>query len=710
MRFTSASARSLLGAAWLLAAAARAQVATQPATQPAAAAAEPPAAAPFQRRAPVLDFRDFSFDLGLEGSYDRRRVEYERVGWARPGYRQTNRAHGFEETLGLQTSGALFDEAISRFDAAGRWGLSQEWFSESLPGRDRSESPHGDVLEYDLSFTLLPRGTVSAAAYATRSDSRVPRAFLPGLDRALERYGADVLVSHRTFPMRFSYEHVRDELTSRTRALRDEEQRGHDAFRYEGTWQASERHALRLEYEYEDRGERYAGGTTRFDTMRNYVVLNHNLRFGDEGRSALETLGRFQDESGDLARDVAELATLLRLQHTDALATNYRAQFLRESFHELTTRTWRGEAGLTHQLGQTLTSSLQLYGLRQNADANADFAEWGGAAGAAFSRQNRCGRFSANLSYNHAATDTRAGTRRGIVIGESLTLRDPLLSFLTHTDVDVASLVVTDAERTRTYLALRDYVVVRLGRYTALRRVASGRIADRQTVLVSYTYRVAADYDISRDRLDFRVQQDFESRDRQGAGLGGLTPYYAASLQDEDIDASRFLRFAARHVNRHRVGATWRRQRWSTGLEYEYNDETIDPYQALHANGDLLLWHSARQQLDGKTTLSRFWFDGTRDLAARNATLLDLGLAYRCLLTRDFEASASALYRYEDDSLYGITRGVDLTAALEWKLGYFSLRFEAEYDVLDLPRSGDDAFAVWLKLRREIPVIGRERS
>lgn len=650
---------------------------------------------------PLFDFERLSFELGLEGRFDQRRVRQYTAGRLGQRFRQTNRDHAFEETIGLQGVGAIFDERIMLFDAAGRWGLSQEWFSESRPGRHQSKSPHGDLLEYDASFTLLPRATISANAFAKRLDSRIPRAFQPSLDRTFERYGAEMFLNHRTFPMRFTFEHVWDELTSRTGALLDEEERGHEAFRYEGTWQVSERHALRLEYEYEDRRERYSGGSTGFDATRNYLVLNHTLRFGRDDRSALETLARFQDETGDLARDLAEASTLLRLQHTDALSTNYRAQFLRESFQELATRTYRGEAGLTHQLGESLTSALQLYGLRQNADENADFVEWGGVASTALNRPNRLGRFSANLSYNHAATDTRSGTRRGVVVGESITFRDPLLAFLMHTDVDPLTIVVTDANRKRTYLPLRDYVVARVGRFTGLRRVATGQIADRQTVLVSYTYRVATDYDVSRDRIDLRLQQDFDV---------GLTPYYAMSVQDEDIDEARFLRFRARNVNRHRFGLTYRQRHWSAGLEYEFNDETLDPFQAVHANVDAVLWQSARNQLDGKGALSRFWFDGTDDLPSRNTTLVDLGVSWRCLLARDFEANASAMYRFEDDSFFGTTHGVDLTAALEWKIGYFSLRFEAEYDVLELPGSTDDGFAVWLKLRREIPVIARNRS
>ena len=680
--------------AWALAAAAYAET---PATQPAPAEANTPPTAP-AARPPLLDFDSLSFELGVEGTYDRHKV---RSHGYRQSYRQTDRAWSLEETLGLRGSGALVDEKIATFDFDIDGGFSQQWFRESRRGPDLRENPHGDLLQYDLSLMLLPRGKVSARAFATRLDSRVPRAFQPSLDRTLERYGAEVFINDRTLPMRFSFEHVWDEMTSRTERLLDSEERGHDAFNYEGTWQISERHSLRLQYEFEDRREQYSGGRTHYDTTRNYVVLDHTLRFGNEGRSALETQARFQDESGALARDIAELSSQLRLQHTDALSSNYRVQFLRESFQELTTRTARGELGLAHQLGETLTSSVQLYGLRQSASDNADFTEWGGVATTAFSRDNALGRFSANLSYNHAVTSTDSGGRRGLVIGETITLRDPLPAFLAHRDVDLLTVVVTDTSGGRLFLPIRDYVVVPLRRYTAIYRVPTGRIADGQAVFVSYTYRVYSNYDLGRDRIDFRAQQDFKF---------GLTPYYAASFQNEHIDDSRFVRFAARNVNRHRVGATFRQKRWSVGLEYEYNDDSIDPYQAVHLNGDVVMWQSASAQLDGQGTLSRFWFDGTNELVSRNTTLLDLGLSYRYLLAQNLEGSASAMYRYEDDSFQGITHAVDLQAALEWKLGYFALRLEAEYDTLHLPRSADDGFAVWLKLKREIPVVTGRRS
>jgi hypothetical protein len=579
-----------------------------------------------------------------------------------------------------------------------RYGLRQDWYEEIRRGPDQSEKPDGDLLEYDLALSLLPQGKISGTAFASRLDTRVPRAFQPSLDRTRERYGGTLLFNDAKLPMRLSFEHVWDDLTSRTDELRDDEKRGDDTLRYEATWQIARNHAVTFNYEYNDRTEQYSGSRTRYDTYRNYATLNHVLRFGEDNRSSWENLLRLQDETGDLARDQYEASSRLRLQHTKELATNWGLQYYRDAFQELETETWRGEGGVTWQPLPELITTGQFWGYQQQADENADFCELGALLNASYARDNALGRFSANASYNHTSTDTRNGDRRGIVIGESVTLRDPLLAFLLQPDIDWETIVVTDATRSRTYLPGRDYAKIRVGRYTALRRVATGQIPDQATVLVSYTYRLAEDLDIQRDRFDVRLQQDFKF---------GLSTYYAAALQDESVDPSEYVPWRDRNINRQRVGATFRRKRWSIGGEYEYNDDSIDPYQALHGNGDWVVWQAARHQLDAKIVGSQFWFDGAEGLEARDTFLLDLGASYRYLLAQNLEATASAMYRYEDDTLYGTTNGVDLTAALDWRIGLFALRFEAEYDLLDLETSRDNSFAFWLKLKREFPIVNK---
>ncbi|MCH7873174.1 MAG: hypothetical protein IID33_15880, partial [Planctomycetes bacterium] len=562
-----------------------------------------------------------------------------------------------------------------------------------------SSSPDGQILEYDFHLDVFPAGKLSGNVYASELDDRIPRPFLPSLDRRRERWGAGLFFNDPKLPMQLTWERVFDELRSGANSLYDDEDRLDETLRYEATWQPTEYHSLRMEYEYERRREKFSGTGTRFDTTRNYVVVNHVLQFGRDHLSRLETLARFQDETGDLARDTYEIAPQLRLQWTDKLSTTFRAQYLKETFADLSVRTWRGDAVITHQL-DWLTSTADIYALRQNSDDDADSTEWGGSAGMFFNRENKLGRLSANLTYTHTATRTSDGRRSGLALSESLTFRDPQLSYLAQADVERGAIVVTSSDRSRVYLPGIDYVVVRIGRYTALTRVRNGRIADRETVLVSYTYRAADSFELSRDRLDFRVQQDFKF---------GLTPYYAGSIQEEDIAGDRFLSFRERNVNRHRIGATYRRPRWSLGLEYEFNDDSIDPYEALHVNGDVVMLEKVQHSLSGQMSMSRFLFDGSRDLQRRNTTLVDVGMAYRYLLGDRFEADAAGAFRWEDDSLFGRTKGVDLSASLSYRFGFLSALFEVEYDYLDLPDSSDNTVAFWFKLKREIPVITSRR-
>jgi hypothetical protein len=695
--------------------------ATQPGESPAAPVSTQPAGPPLipAPSGPLLRFDELTFELGFEAEMRRRIVRAEARQPVRGTYRQTNDDWRFEETLGLRTRGDVLGERFLRYDASVRWGLSQESFRERRPGPDRFEREDGFVLEYDARVSLFPAGRISASAFASQLDDRVPRPFLPSLDRRRERYGGEILFNDRILPMRLSFEDLYEQLNSPAdRALIDDEQRRERTLRYELTWQPDERQRLHLDYSYEDRREQYSGTRTVFDTVRNYFTLDHALHFGPDARSRIETTARFQDETGDLARDIYEISPQLRLQHTDSLATTYRGQFLRESHQGLDFSLYRGDIGLTHSLGERLVSSLNLYGLTQEAEAGGDTREWGGIASFSFSDEKPLGRFSASLTYTHAFSRTDSAGGDGVVVGEAVTFRDPLPVFLARSNVRPGTILVTDAERRRTFLAGQDYLVVRSGQYTALSRVRTGRILDGQTVLVSYLYGTTSGLELNRDRLDWRIQQVFkltESSPTDSQSFDStLTPYYAGSLQFEAIDRQRFLTYGPRDVNRHRLGLTWRVSRLKTtiprggslGLEYEYNDDSVDPYQALHANADLALLEQAPHSLGLTGRYSFFRFAGERELKARNTSLLDAGVSYRCVLGPHLEGQLAALYRFEDDSLSGRTHGVDISGSINWRIGLFVASFEIEYDLLDLPGSSDGTLVAWLRLRRDLPLIG----
>jgi len=644
-----------------------------------------------------MSLDEFSMSLGFNFEAERRSVQTQPLSLRSGRFGQTNRRFRLEEFVGFEGRGWIYDERVLQYDAMLRVGLSQERFEESRPGRNQSTGPDGSLLEYDIRLNLFPAGRISATAYASQLDDRVQRPFLPSLDRRRERYGANVVYNDPVLPMQLSYEHLFDDLTSGSPNLFDDEQRGEDTLRYELTWQPSDRHRLNLQYEYERRDEQFSGTQTQFNTTRSFLSIDHGISFGEDDRNRLDTLLRWEEESGDLARDAFEFAPTLRLQHTDDWFSTYRFQYLDQSFIDIETETYRGDASLTYQYEDVFIGSASIYGLRENAEQNPDTTEWGGQIDLAFNKKNNLGHFSSNFTYLHANTRTDNGTRRAAVVDEAVTFRDPLPVFLAQRNIDPISIAVRDATRAIIYLPGIDYIVIPTGDTVALQRVFTGRIPNGQTVLVTYSYRSFDDLQISRDRIDFRMQQAFE---------GGVDVYYALSLQNEDISRKRFISFTDRDIQRHRVGATLRKTKWSAGLELEYNDDAVDPYAAAHVNGDVILYEDDKQQLSGRGNYSYFRFEGEGFLEQRYTNLVDLGMTYRYALGSDLEANAQALYRFQDDSLFGKTNGFDLNASLAYRIGLFSVLVEAEYDLLDLPTSTDDSVGIWLKLRRDIPLIG----
>jgi hypothetical protein len=647
-------------------------------------------------RAPFFVLDELTAELEFESALMRREIETDR-GLSRD---QKDKHQRFEEIVGIRGEGVLGGERFLLHRFMVRGGLSQNRFVEEGFTGDVSRRPSGGLFEYDFGLNLFPEGKISLVASGSRLDSRIPRPFLPSLDRTRERYDIGLFYRDRTLPMSLEFEHLDDDIRGGGRRLTDDEERKETSLRYRAAWNPDDDHSVEFEYEHERRDERYSGSGQNFETTRNYALLNHTLQFGDDGRSRWESLLRFQDESGDLATDNLEASSRLRLQHTSALSSFYAGQYLREKFAGLEQNIFRGDIGLSGVWRDRVTANIGLFGLHEDTDDNADSTEWGGTAGASYHTDNRFGRFSANLNYAHTRRRSSGGERRGVVVSESITLQDLRLPLLSHSHVVIGSVALTSADRSRIYLRGFDYVVIPLGPYTGISRMRTGNITDGETVLASYTFRRFDDFSQVRDRLDWRIEQEFEP---------ALRAYYAGGVQNDNIDRDRFLTFQARNVNRHRIGIDYRKRRWSAGLEYEFHDDSIDPFQAFHLNGDVVFIERGEHRLSGRGYLSRFFFEGDRHAPRRNATLLDLDVAYRRVIGGNLEATASAAYRFETDSIIGDTHGADLRASIEYRRGLFTALMEIEYDMLNLPDSDDDTLAFWFKIRREIPIVRNRR-
>ncbi|MGE3182051.1 MAG: hypothetical protein AB7N71_10500, partial [Phycisphaerae bacterium] len=442
----------------------------------------------------------------------------------------------------------------------------------------------------------------------------------------------------------------------------------------------------------------YAGSQQRFATTRNYLILEHTLQFGAEGKHRLETIARFNDESGDLARDVYEFAPRLSLQHSEALSTWYQLQYYEDSFFDAGSTVYRGDAGLNWNPSEAFSFSANLFALQQEVDLFGDTREWGGNANLSHRSENALGQLTASLSYARSERRTEAESRVGYVTRESVTFRDPHPAYLVHARIDRRSIVITDAQRRRIFVPGTDYLVITLFDRLQLVRIRNGRINDGETVLVSYQFDQTPRLRLGRDRVDLRVRQTFSE---------DWNVFYNGARQFESIDSDLQPAYIPRDINRHRIGIGVQKPRWSSTAEFEVNEDSIDPYQGFHMSGDVQLVARPEDSVTAQATFSHLNFFGANALQARNTSLLDAGLAYRHVFGPESEFNCAVAYRWEDDSLFGRTEGVDLSAGLQWRVGLFTASVEAEYDVLRLPGARDEGFLFWFRLRREIPVFAR---
>jgi len=257
--------------------------------------------------------------------------------------------------------------------------------------------------------------------------------------------------------------------------------------------------------------------------------------------------------------------------------------------------------------------------------------------------------------------------------------------------VITSTIVVTDLTRTRVFLPGHDYLTLTRANRTALIRVRSGRIDDRQSVLVRYRYKTADKARFNTHQVDLRLQQDFTS---------GWSVYYAGHMQAQDVSTSGTVTLDTNNLNRHRLGLTRRRPRWSAGGEIEFNDDAVDPYNALHGNFDWVFLRGYPAQLDLRISGSQFWF---RRFERRRASLLDVAVDYRRVVSSRTELVASAAYRFEHDSIGGFTHGIDVSAGVEHRIGLLTISCDVEYDRLRIATVDEDGATVWFRVRRDIP-------
>ncbi len=636
----------------------------------------------------TLDYGDIYLELESQLAYTDIQSRSQRFPFKR---KQTNREWRFEEKFGLTLGGTLIDAKFLTYRADLNFGLAQDHFQESTNFDHQSETDRGYLLEYDARVNIFPGSAFSGSIYGLRRDNRINRRFQPTLTERRTSFGTSWVYAHDIIPMELTYDFTRTDRRG-NRNRRDDEEFTDSTLHYNLDWNLDEHRILKLSYDHSENQQRFQGTNLRFETTRDLLIVDDEIAFGQQFQHTLRTRFRWQEESGDFARDIFEIGPQLTLSHSDNFQTSYKYQFNRERYAGLDVETQRVDFQAVHQAYSNLTTTFDAFSLYEDVENDINTTQYGASIDWQYNRNNRFGQLRANLALAYDTEKVDSDEGRRLVLDESATFRDPIPITLGNRNVDLASVVVTDTGNRRIYLAGVDYIVFRQGNVTRISRVRTGIIADGDTVWVDYLFRTPANGKLDTVRVDFSIEQKFAN---------GFTPYYRLSYRNQEDEVSFGFARRADRTNHHRLGVRYEKKKYSWDVEYEIFDDTIEPYDAFHVNGLYHMLQSSARTIDLSTRISRLLFEGGFD--NRNVTLVDVQLDHHLRMSDTVSIVERLSYRYERDSSRGITQAWDVSAGIDFEIGQLSGELVLEYDRLGLPESEEDDYGVFFRVRREFP-------
>ncbi len=343
------------------------------------------------------------------------------------------------------------------------------------------------------------------------------------------------------------------------------------------------------------RNERDRGGTTLSYNWDQYtrsdlgivgegtdqsVSIGDNEHFGSQDQARLNnTASFFRRESIFEVSDEFLAHSSLNIDHTDHLRTFYDFDYDRFSLADFKSGNIGGQAGVQHQLYESLNSTLFVHGSDFSTDSDLGSTDvrrlgggWAEAYTKHFSEEHRL-RLANTLQIDH--TDQEINTPHLVAVrneshtfaeggglGPSFTLNLP--------DVVESSIVITDNRDTQPpYVAGFDYRVVQNGSRTVIEQPAAGsRIGSNQVVHVSYN--AAASPSGSYNTFTETAEIRFDL----WKNLIGVYGRVALSLNDAPLE------LRVQEVRAFTLGTdlTWR---WlHTGAEYLIYDSTQSDYRS----------------------------------------------------------------------------------------------------------------------------------
>lgn len=464
----------------------------------------------------------------------------------------------FWQRLELRSRGWLYHPDLLLVS----FGLEPQWKQQDLIASDNFSRDDDDTFfGYFADAHVLRKKLHSFKVFLRQSRNEFNSTLSPDNITETDIARAVWLINSKSFPTTLTLERNNTKFEDFF-ATRDDS----DIVRLESK-HTSDKHQFNILSEYVDQLRQI--DVQVFDVDRLLTSANSNYAFTDRVRLT-STIFSLDSESEISDSSNFQWSERLMVEHRPNLRTDYTARFDSRQNESFKSDTRYLSGAVEHQLYDNLTTRLEMYSSRDDfndgqidiGEADLDFR---------YIREIPVGMLSITNGYAYRIEDNNIEAQSSQVLNETHTLVGTTPEFLARSNVDPASVLVTDVTSTTTYVEGIDYVLSVLGESVTIERSIFGGIADGETVLVDYAFATRAPFEADRWSARFGVNVDLWRMLRLYYNFGRIDENLISGTRPSDLSDDRI----------HRVGASFR-WRWSTtSAEYENRNTVRTPLTRL---------------------------------------------------------------------------------------------------------------------------------
>ncbi len=470
--------------------------------------------------------------LGLGASY-----ELEEENRTFPGMKTEATSHDMRENMTLGTNGWAYHPNLLEYRLFFEPEWRQERFGESGSAGNYGQTEKRDtsVMAYDVGATLLKRKPCSLDVFANRNNRQFDLSYARDTEFESETWGTRLHFTNPTLPASFGFTNRKFVQTGfyRSEEDRDELQ---VKIRHNAKSSITE---LNMLHDEADRLTRTASTSADTASTTTNTELTNTYFFANDNQVRLDSLvynTRAEYDAADY--DTLILSENLFWTHSKDLLSQYAFHYNRWEVGDTDTEEKAVKAGLIHHLYNRLTTNLGAEAAFSDFESGSE-DRYDSNLGFLYRRPIPKGSFELGAAYDYGITN-RSGVGNIIPIEEHHVLTSTTETYLNKQNIDLNSIMVTNATGTIVYVRDVDYRAESMGQDVRISRTLLGAIADNQQVIVRYNYLFDSGYDDARFGQDYRFSLELWSFFYLTYTHGRLNQYIQSGIpMNEPIDDTR---------------------------------------------------------------------------------------------------------------------------------------------------------------------------